>query len=86
MVTCMSQHSRNRSVGERLGRGELLDQIMSGMQMAAEGSGIVVQFVNWEIKWESLCRLQNKFMPLFMRDFHRRCDDSFDGPLLAESE
>lgn len=37
MVTCMSQHSRNRSVGERLGRGELLDQIMSGMQMAAEG-------------------------------------------------
>ena len=37
MVTCMSQHSRNRSVGERLGRGELLDQIMNGMQMAAEG-------------------------------------------------
>lgn len=37
MVTCMSQHSRNRSVGERLGRGELLDEIMSGMQMAAEG-------------------------------------------------
>ena len=25
MVTCMSQHSRNRSVGERLGRGELLE-------------------------------------------------------------
>ena len=37
MVTCMSQHSRNRGVGERLGQGESLQEIMSGMQMVAEG-------------------------------------------------
>ncbi|MBN2162162.1 MAG: NAD(P)-dependent glycerol-3-phosphate dehydrogenase [Pontiellaceae bacterium] len=37
MVTCMSQHSRNRGVGERLGRGESLSSIMSGMKMVAEG-------------------------------------------------
>ena len=37
MVTCFSQHSRNRKVGERLGRGETLAEIVSSMQMVAEG-------------------------------------------------
>ena len=37
MVTCFSQHSRNRAVGERLGRGERLADIVASMQMVAEG-------------------------------------------------
>jgi glycerol-3-phosphate dehydrogenase (NAD(P)+) len=37
VVTCFSQHSRNRKVGERLGRGESLEAITSSMQMVAEG-------------------------------------------------
>ncbi len=37
IVTCTSRHSRNRSVGERLGRGETLAQILGGMQQVAEG-------------------------------------------------
>jgi glycerol-3-phosphate dehydrogenase (NAD(P)+) len=37
IVTCSSQHSRNRSVGERLGKGESLEQIMGGMKQVAEG-------------------------------------------------
>jgi len=37
MATCFSPHSRNRRVGERLGRGESLDQVTSAMQMVAEG-------------------------------------------------
>ncbi len=37
MVTCMSPQSRNRTVGERLGRGESLAQILSGMEQVAEG-------------------------------------------------
>lgn len=37
MVTCMSRHSRNRGVGERLGKGESLDEIMGSMKMVAEG-------------------------------------------------
>jgi len=37
MVTCFSQHSRNRLVGERLGRGEALDAIIASMHMVAEG-------------------------------------------------
>ena len=37
MVTCFSKHSRNRAVGERLGRGESLTEITASMRMVAEG-------------------------------------------------
>ncbi len=37
MVTCFSRHSRNRHVGERLGRGESLEEINATMKMVAEG-------------------------------------------------
>lgn len=37
VVTCMSQHSRNRSVGERLGKGEAWVDIEKSMKMVAEG-------------------------------------------------
>ena len=38
IVTCMSRHSRNRHVGEELGRGKTLEQITSEMGMVvAEG-------------------------------------------------
>ncbi len=37
IVTCYSSHSRNRLVGERLGRGETLGAITASMQMVAEG-------------------------------------------------
>jgi glycerol-3-phosphate dehydrogenase (NAD(P)+) len=37
MVTCFSRHSRNRAVGERLGKGECLAEIIASMSMVAEG-------------------------------------------------
>ncbi|PZR77208.1 MAG: glycerol-3-phosphate dehydrogenase [Chthoniobacterales bacterium] len=37
IATCFSQHSRNRRVGEKLGRGQTLDQIRAGTHMVAEG-------------------------------------------------
>lgn len=37
MVTCFSRFSRNRKVGERLGRGESPEEIQASMQMVAEG-------------------------------------------------
>ena len=37
IVTCFSRHSRNRRVGERIGRGEHLKDIQRSMQMVAEG-------------------------------------------------
>ncbi len=37
VVTCSSKHSRNRYVGEQIGRGKTLEQIQSEMVMIAEG-------------------------------------------------
>lgn len=37
IVTAMSQHSRNRFVGEELGKGRKLKDILNGMKMVAEG-------------------------------------------------
>jgi glycerol-3-phosphate dehydrogenase (NAD(P)+) len=37
IVTCSSPKSRNRTVGERLGRGERLDEIVLSLRMVAEG-------------------------------------------------
>ena len=37
IATCFSQHSRNRRVGEQLGRGKTLDEIASSTHMVAEG-------------------------------------------------
>ncbi len=37
IVTCTSRHSRNRMVGERLGKGERIEDIVGSMQMVAEG-------------------------------------------------
>jgi glycerol-3-phosphate dehydrogenase (NAD(P)+) len=37
VTTCYSPYGRNRSVGERIGRGEALDAILDGMENVAEG-------------------------------------------------
>jgi glycerol-3-phosphate dehydrogenase (NAD(P)+) len=46
MVTCFSQHSRNRAVGERLGHGESASAILESMQMVAEG--VPTTYSAWE--------------------------------------
>jgi glycerol-3-phosphate dehydrogenase (NAD(P)+) len=37
IVTCMSRHSRNRYVGEQVGRGKKLSDVLKEMVMVAEG-------------------------------------------------
>ncbi len=37
VVTCTSRHSRNRFVGEQIGRGRSLESVMAEMRMVAEG-------------------------------------------------
>jgi len=37
ITTCMSRHSRNRYVGEQIGRGKKLQQVLDEMVMVAEG-------------------------------------------------
>lgn len=37
VATCISDHSRNRQVGERIGKGEKIKDILDSMYMVAEG-------------------------------------------------
>ena len=37
ITTCFSKHSRNRAVGERIGKGEKLPEILESIGMVAEG-------------------------------------------------
>ncbi|MBN2279526.1 MAG: NAD(P)-dependent glycerol-3-phosphate dehydrogenase [Candidatus Marinimicrobia bacterium] len=37
IVTCSSKHSRNRYVGEEIGKGRKLQEVLDGMSMIAEG-------------------------------------------------
>lgn len=37
IVTCMSRHSRNRHVGEQIGKGIKLKEVLKSMKMVAEG-------------------------------------------------
>ena len=37
VATCISRQSRNRHVGEALGRGQTIDEIVAAMNMVAEG-------------------------------------------------
>ncbi|MHC4598303.1 MAG: NAD(P)H-dependent glycerol-3-phosphate dehydrogenase [Planctomycetota bacterium] len=37
IVTCVSRHGRNHAVGERIGRGETLDEILASTEKVAEG-------------------------------------------------
>ncbi|MBN1300942.1 MAG: NAD(P)H-dependent glycerol-3-phosphate dehydrogenase [Melioribacteraceae bacterium] len=37
IVTCMSKHSRNRYVGEQIGKGNKLKNVLKSMEMIAEG-------------------------------------------------
>ena len=37
VTTCCSKHSRNRHVGEAIGRGQSLEEVLQGMKSVAEG-------------------------------------------------
>ncbi|MFC1559330.1 NAD(P)H-dependent glycerol-3-phosphate dehydrogenase, partial [Gemmatimonadota bacterium] len=41
ITTCISRHSRNRFVGEQVGSGKSLEEVLSGMVMVAEGVNTV---------------------------------------------
>ncbi len=47
IVTCTSRHSRNRSVGFRIGQGEKLKEIISSMNMVAEGVKTTKSVYTW---------------------------------------
>ena len=77
IVTCTSRHSRNHSVGERLGRGEKIADILASMQMVAEGvwNSKVVHDLAAEMKVE---------MPI-SELVYAVCYENFDAKNAAEA-
>jgi glycerol-3-phosphate dehydrogenase (NAD(P)+) len=51
IATCMSPQSRNRAVGEQLGRGRPLEEILSEMHMVAEGVGTAQTTLELADRW-----------------------------------
>ncbi|MEX2463622.1 MAG: NAD(P)H-dependent glycerol-3-phosphate dehydrogenase [Balneolaceae bacterium] len=50
IVTCTSEHSRNRYVGYNIGQGKTLEEIKSGMTMVAEGVKTARSVHQWSKK------------------------------------
>ncbi|MFU8812226.1 MAG: NAD(P)H-dependent glycerol-3-phosphate dehydrogenase [Balneolaceae bacterium] len=57
IVTCTSEHSRNRFVGYHIGKGKTLEEITSGMNMVAEGVKTTASVCQW-------AQLNNVEMPI----------------------
>jgi len=50
IVTCTSEHSRNRNLGLRIGKGEKLDDIVNSMNMVAEGVRTTRSVSDWALR------------------------------------
>lgn len=50
VVTCTSEHSRNRFVGHNIGQGKSLDEVISKMNMVAEGVKTTRSVLEWSRK------------------------------------
>lgn len=50
IVTCTSRHSRNRYVGYNIGKGKSLQEVISGMNMVAEGVKTARSVSQWSKK------------------------------------
>lgn len=50
IVTCTSEHSRNRYVGQQIGKGQKLDEIIKSMNMVAEGIKTTKSVHDWAVK------------------------------------
>jgi glycerol-3-phosphate dehydrogenase (NAD(P)+) len=50
IVTCTSEHSRNRYVGYNIGKGKKLSDIITGMNMVAEGVKTTDSVNQWATK------------------------------------
>jgi len=72
VTTCFSPHSRNRSVGEQIGKGKKLKEVIAKMEMVAEGIETV----------KSAFALKKKFdidMPITHEIYHVLYKDRLPG-------
>ncbi|MFQ6618444.1 MAG: NAD(P)H-dependent glycerol-3-phosphate dehydrogenase, partial [Fidelibacterota bacterium] len=77
IVTCLSKHSRNRYVGEQIGKGKKLEEVLSSMKMVAEG-------VKTTISIYQLSKIHNVEMPISLEVYRVLFENK--NPIYAVSD
>lgn len=77
VTTCLSRHSRNRFVGEQIGRGRKLSAVMAKMTMVAEG-------VATTRSAHALALEKNVDMPITREVYRVLFDDKKPGQAIAD--
>lgn len=68
IATCMSKHSRNRHVGEEIGRGRKLSDVLAGMVMVAEGVATTRSVRDLAIKYNVELPIVNEVYEVLFED------------------
>lgn len=88
IVTCSSKHSRNRFVGERIGKGEKLSSILKEMKMVAEGVSTTKSAYELSRKFKIELPITHKVYDVLFRNLsaHKAMLDLMKRKLKTESE
>jgi glycerol-3-phosphate dehydrogenase (NAD(P)+) len=86
IVTCSSKHSRNRFVGENIGKGIKLNEIISSMNMVAEGVETAKSAYNLAAKLNVEAPIINEVYQVLFHDKnpHDAIDDLMNRDMKAE--
>ncbi len=68
IVTCTSKHSRNRHVGEQIGKGRKLSEVLAEMKMVAEGVTNLKEAINLQEKFKLKLPLINGLYEILLED------------------
>ena len=68
IVTCMSRHSRNRYVGEQIGKGKKLKAVLKSMEMIAEGVVTAKSAMQLAVKYEIETPITNEVYKILYED------------------
>lgn len=68
IVTCTSKYSRNRFVGEQIGKGKKLDEVLKNMVMVAEGVWTTISAVELSKKYNVEMPITNVVYDILFND------------------
>lgn len=88
IVTCSSKHSRNRYVGERIGKGEKLSSILKEMKMVAEGVSTTKSAFELSRKFKIELPITHKVHDVLFKEVsaHKAMNELMTRKLKTESE
>lgn len=77
VVTCMSKHSRNRFVGEKIGKGYSLKEVISSMNAVAEGVDTTISAYQLGSKYNVDLPITRKVYEILFQDLNPKTAISY---------